>query len=570
MLAIMSAVAWLAVTNLRLALLGSFSLDEFQYGHAGWRIARGEVIYTDFFEHHFPLLHQLLGLIWRFLDDDPNHLLTLRLWMLPVFALAVLAGCRINRRENGRWALVTAAVLLAVPTLSSMATQIRPDVLSAALFLSALAVLYPSRLSPVVRGFLAGFLLVAATWGTLKVAYYGLPFAAALVADAVTWKQRKGSLWLGHFPAFLAGVVAALLPIAAYLTTTGSWGDWYRWCIRFSFQHQWHYPGFSWRGNLDQLVQHSWWLVPLAAVGVGMTIRRFMRQDADSWVGDPDLLLLASLVTTFASFAWQSAPYLYSLVPFTLVLCVFAGRGLVGLARWLLSPSLPVPLRVFASVLLVLLAVGQQRRLDFAFAKLIANDNTSQRDRLARMNAMTAPDESVFHVWGGQISRPAPHYFYFLEAVTMQLEAARLRRELVPAMVEKKVMVYLHHDLFPRLVPEMRAYLVTNFQPLEAGLWVWGRGYQVVREAEGAAAQGEVVALRDGRYFVWPPEALDHGTLEIAGQPVREPIVELHAGRYPLVYRSDGERAVDEIFVMWLPADGRTFEPRPELKPRLE
>jgi hypothetical protein len=32
-----------------------FTIDEYQYGHATWLVARGELPYVDFYEHHFPL-----------------------------------------------------------------------------------------------------------------------------------------------------------------------------------------------------------------------------------------------------------------------------------------------------------------------------------------------------------------------------------------------------------------------------------------------------------------------------------------------------------------------------------
>lgn len=558
---------WTITEVLHLAWVGAYALDEYQYAHAGWRIAHGEVIYRDFFEHHLPLVHQLAALVWRLVGDHPDQLQALRALMLPIWALALVAGCWVNRRSCGRFALATVPAVLAVPTLSWMATQLRPDPLAAALFLGALALLYPSRLSPRLRAVLAGAATVAALWATLKVAYYGLILPAALVADLLRRPGERAFLlrpW-----SFVAGAVAALVPIGLYLTVTGSWADWYRWCIAFSFEHQWHYPGFPWQRNLGQIVQHSFWLFPFALVGVLATVRSIRAGFAgdapedDAATARADLLLLGALVTALASVVWQSAAYLYSLVPFTLLLAVLAARGWVVAFRAVARPggALGRAGGRFALALLALLVVGEQRRTDFAFAKLRQDDNTAQRVRLARLGSMTTPETPVFHVWGGQLSRPSVHYFYVLEAVTMQLQHDRLRRELVPAMIEHGAPVYLHHDLFPRLVPEMRAYLLDNFQPLDADLWVYGRRYVV---PENGVLDEAFFAIRDGRYFVSPLAALEGGgTLSIDGRPLQAPIVGLAKGRHAIRYRGPAR----ELFLIWLPADGVPFTPRPELKP---
>jgi len=553
-----AAVAWLALGHLRLTLFAPFALDEFEYAHAGWRIARGDVIYRDFFEAHHPLLMQLAALLWLGLDDQPVHLGTLRFLMLPVLALAIAAACVINRRFCRGWSAVTAVVLLMIPTLSSMATQLRPDPLAAALFLAALAVLYGRRLAPAGRGLLAGTLLVATFWGTLKVVYYGLAFPAALLADLQAGRREERGGLLGSPAFFLLGTALGLVPIALYLSATGTWDDWYRWCIAFAFRHQEHYPGFPWQRNFGQLVRHSFWLLPAAAVGVAATVRRLAgRADAGR---HPDLLLLASLPATFVSFAWQTAAYLYSLVPFTLVLGIFAARGLVAATDWSLATARRQRGGVFVAVALALLFAGELRRAGDGLRRLLVPDNSQQIRVLGRLGAMTDPEDAVFHPFGGQISRPAVHYFYFLEPATRLLEEERLRRELVPAMIEHRVTVYLHdRDLFPRLVPELQAYLLGHFLPYDETIWVWGRRYAA---GPSAAVEGDFVARRDGRHFVWPPAAA--ADLLLDGRPAGGPIFDLAAGRHRVAY--DG--GLGEIFILWLPRDGRPFPPRPELLSR--
>ncbi len=556
--AIGALVVFFWLEHLHLALDKKYSFDEFQYAHGAWLIAQGEVIYRDFFEHHFPLIHQLMSLVFLAAgDEDPSHLIYLRLLMLPFLTLTLAAAWRVNAAVSGRFSAVTMLLVLMVPSFSMMATEVRPDPLAFSLFLAALAVLYSQRLAPRWRGFVSGFLVVAALWGTLKVAYYGLVFPAALVADLVARRSdpARGRYLLGHPLAFLAGGAAAAAPIALYLTWTSSWGAWFEWCIRWSFVHQLHYPGFLWTRNFMQLLAQSFWLFPLAVVGLVATLRA--RPGASS----PDWLLLGCAATTMASFAWQSAAYLYSLIPFTVVLCIFAGRGLVTSMRFF--RGLKAPLGAFAAVLLALVVVVEVQRARTGIDRLLAVTNDEQHALLARVHRLTRPDEPVLNIAGGQIARPSVHFFYFFEAVIRQLKHDVFAYELPRSLVERGGVAYMPSERFGRLPEPLRRFLLENFQPYDRELWFWGRRYPVPPDGELTA---QFVATRDGRYFVWPLAAPRTGELEIGGQILTAPVVELTAGRHPVSYRG----GASELFVIWLPADGQPFEPGPEVKPGLQ
>lgn len=566
-----AVLVWEGSQTLRFSLEKAYSVDEFQYAHGAWKVAQGEVIYRDFFEHHFPLVHQILGLVWTGLDDNPHNIRVLRLAMLPFLALTVFAAASLNRRWlHRRWGhatgWVTAIVLLAMLNFQSLATEIRPDPIALSLFLTALAVLGSRRLSPAVRGALSGALLTVSVWGSQKVLYYGLVFPAAFLADllALRRERRRGSprhaFLLGHPPAFAAGSLAVLVPIGLYLLITGSADDWFHWCLQWSFVHQTHYPSVSWMTNLEGFTLDHVALYPFAAVGVWQSLRRLRRlrrlqrsPRADS----PEVLLLGALVTATASYVWQTAAYLYSLLPLTAMLSIFAARGLVWCFRALRVLARPRPrLAAYATVLLVLLLVGELSHVRTAFARMLRVQNAPQHEMLQEIADMTTVDDPVYNITGNQVTRPAVHYFYFTDAVVRSLLADRLAEEIPEAILRKGCTVYSHDNRAETLPRPLQAFLLDHFQPVSRDLWLWGQRYE---PAEGRL-EDSFLAVREARYYVEPPEALERGALRIDGRPVTTPVVELGRGVHAVEYRG----AVREFSLLWLPRDGKR-RPRVEL-----
>nr|WP_211194729.1 hypothetical protein [Pyxidicoccus fallax] len=562
------ALGVLGLQAVRLALHKAFSIDEFQYAHAAWLVARGQVPYRDFFEVHFPLVYQVLAPLFGVLGDDPLNVLALRAAMLMPLAGACTAVAVLNRREGRLAAWLAPVLLLAQPAFTRFATEVRPDALAIALFLGALALLSvrpaaPARDSaagepeppahPVtpMRGFAAGALFVAAVWGSQKVLFYGGLVGAVLVVDLILRRGRAPAL-VPTPRAFLAGAGAVLVIVAAYLTATRSWAAWWQWCFVWASEHQRHYPGFSPGKYLLPVLEEQPWLFTLAALGVAASARRWWRSGRARW-SDPDLLLLLAVPATFGSYALQRAPFPYSLLPFLGVLAPFMARGVAEVFGWLKPPLA----RVAGAVVLVALLAAQGVRLE---ALLDGGGNARQREVLARIATLTGPEDVAYDNSGGYVSRPHAHFYFYTDAYLRGAIASTLAREIPEALVASGCVLRVEDLRSSGLPPALRQFLAEHYQPLDGDISLWGQRYET---AEGHTLEGRFLAVREGRYFVEPEVALTRGALFIDGVRMTAPEFPLSRGPHSVRY----EGPAGTFHLLWLPRDGRRWTPRPGLPP---
>lgn len=550
-IAFVAALAWFTWQALRLALEKHFSIDEFQYAHAAWLVAHGQVPYRDFFEVHFPLVYQVLAPVFLIAGDNPGAVLGLRAGMLVFLTLACGAAALANR-EQGRFAMLAApALLLAVPSVVAFATEIRPDPAAFALFLASVAVLR-LRASDAACAFASGLLLVGAAWGSQKAAFYGAIFAPALLVDLATGRAGAGTAarrLLRSPLAFAGGVAGGAAIVALYLTVTHSWAPWWAWCIAWAAEHQQHYPGFSWRRYFDPTLLDSLWLFALAAIGTASTVRSLATRGYEA-LRDPDLILLAALPSTFASFALQRAPYPYSFVPFLGVTAVFAARAIGFLLR---TP--PALRAVFATILLVIAGLQSAALREFG-----AVSNARQLTVLARIAELTTASDAAYDNAGGYVARPHATWYFYTDEFLRQALPDVLARDVPRAILEHGAVLHLASIRSKSLPTSLKAFLGQHFQPVDGDIALWGQRYDV--PATGRL-DGSFLAVRHDRYFVTPPEAFAHGTLTIDGEPVRTQVFTLAKGAHQIAYV--GRPGTLEI--LWLPRDGRPWQPQRGLKP---
>ncbi len=502
-----------------------YSIDEFQYAHASWLVARGAIPYVDFFEFHTPLPYQLGALVFAWLPDDPEGIRWLRLLNLSALLAILVSSVSLVKR----WAndpkvrpLAPALVvcLLGTPEFVSLATEFRPDVLALAFFLMALAALnvWPDdRRAARVGGVCVGL----AVWSSQKALLYGTIFALAFLRD-VFGPRRHGDgrkLWLRAPGRFVLGFLLTAGLCAAYLLSTGSMKAWFDSCFVWAAYHERHYPGFSaWR-YLGPTLLYNPVLVALAAIGVARTRQhRF-------W-------LVAGLLATLGSFIKARAPFPYALLPFLAMCAIAAALGSAALRS-----------RRLALCALWSIALCGGARL----ATSIRDDNHAQHETLALLGRLTAPDEPVFDSSGQATARPHVGHRFYTSALIRHLEADALARDIPRDLRSSGCIAVLRDLRYDGLPASVKTLIEARYQPYTPDLWLWGRKLE----------PGALEVPRTGRYFIEPEAAFAHITID--GHVLREPEIELPAGTHSVAV--DAAAAGAQAYLLWLPRDGQRWRP---------
>ena len=122
-----------------------FSPDEFEHLHAAWSVSKGLLPYRDFFEHHTPWLHFFLAPFFRFYDVDTKvadaqaFFFFARTWMWIFTGMILVLTFWVARLwRDARVGCVAVLFLGNTRTFLDKTIEVRPDVLSAALWLACL------------------------------------------------------------------------------------------------------------------------------------------------------------------------------------------------------------------------------------------------------------------------------------------------------------------------------------------------------------------------------------------------------------------------------------------------
>ena len=196
--------------------------DEAEFLQAGVKMARGERLYVDFFEHHPPLHFEMLKALVT--PDVDAYVLRARLVTLLFGTIAFALAALLVWRASGRWTAVVifAGLLLASGHLWRRAfIDVRPEALALALmWLGAVLILIPRRavLSGIGIGCVAMACAINPKWPIVSVVL-GVIFLIDVVRAG--WKAFLTSVAIGTaIAATSIATIAALCDFRRFVDCT--------------------------------------------------------------------------------------------------------------------------------------------------------------------------------------------------------------------------------------------------------------------------------------------------------------------------------------------------------------
>ncbi|MFI5323401.1 MAG: ArnT family glycosyltransferase [Thermodesulfobacteriota bacterium] len=203
----------------------SFNRDELEHIHTAWKIAHGQKIFTDFFQHHHPFFDYMITPVINTYGSTVDTLFVARYIMLALTAciLAVtyaLAVKVFKNREVGVLSLILTSTFVAFFMKS---IEIRPDVpetLTGLLAVYFLFAYYDKRSSWSLIA--SGAMLSASFLFLQKAIELIIPIGGLFLYDVIKKRRpfRDAAIYAGAF-------MAVLTPYYIYLLIEGSFGRYY-------------------------------------------------------------------------------------------------------------------------------------------------------------------------------------------------------------------------------------------------------------------------------------------------------------------------------------------------------
>jgi hypothetical protein len=506
-----------------------FTVDEYQYGHATWLVAEGQIPYVDFYEHHFPLSYSLHALALPTEGDFSDRALWLRkvAFIYAAAASLALGVASWAVARSAPMALLCAGLPAAFGFGLMSAVDYRADGFAAFGWLIALSMLEANRVWR--RRWVAavcGLITCMAVLMTQKMVFLA---GGALALMWLTDRLRASRSGAGpgpflRFPVTFFGAAGAcgglFLAVGAVL---GMLGPGWEYTIQFGFEHEALYhdvPLTDYTAPfLAETPLSTWPVVLVALLSLFAPVNRF-------W-------LVPVAVTVLGGFLIRAQfPYNYVLLCYLAVHC--GVRGFIGLMEQIPKGS-PLPVRPL--VLLLPLAVVPDQ-LDFV---LRATNNAHQLALLNKVQRFTGLDSSVIDGAGAALFRNHASEYWYHGSAHRKLWADYFENHLIDDFRASQSLFWIRDFRTDELPRHVRRYLVDHY--VRAGGDLQALGF-FARPTRDAPSRFEIDVVLAGDYFVHPivpgsvPPAVasnrdaDSGSIWIDGDRVTGDSVELDLGKH--------------------------------------
>ncbi|HVY55486.1 MAG TPA: glycosyltransferase family 39 protein [Thermodesulfobacteriota bacterium] len=246
----------------------TFDRDEFEHIHTAWKMANGQRIYVDFFQHHHPFFDYMLIPVIRAYGSTIDTLFVGRYVMLVLTAciLAVTYALAVKIFKSREVGVIGLILTSAFTAFYMKSIEIRPDVPEALTGLLAVYFLFTYYDNRSSLSLIASALSLAISLLFLQKALeLILPIGGVLLYDVIKKRVpiRDAAIYAGAF-------VAALAPYYAYLLLDGSFVIYYEmnWLVNLYIPQL-----FGKLGSLSVLVQENTVTFVLYFVGAVSLIR---------------------------------------------------------------------------------------------------------------------------------------------------------------------------------------------------------------------------------------------------------------------------------------------------------
>lgn len=210
-----------------------FDRDELEHIHTAWKIARGQEIYVDFFQHHHPFFDYMITPVINTYGSTVHTLFAGRYVMLLftacILAVTYLLALRIFK--NSEVGLLSIMLTSAFTAFFTKSIEIRPDVPQALTGLLAVYFLFTYYEKKSLRSLITSAVFLAVSFLFLqKAVVLIIPIAGILLYDVFKRRVRfKDAMLYG------AAFVASLLPYYIYLVIDGSFERYFEmnWLVNY-------------------------------------------------------------------------------------------------------------------------------------------------------------------------------------------------------------------------------------------------------------------------------------------------------------------------------------------------
>ncbi|MFP6605377.1 MAG: hypothetical protein VCC19_02275 [Myxococcota bacterium] len=504
-----------------------FTVDEYQYGHATWLVAQGQIPFVDFFEHHFPLSYVLHAPLFTFERDFVASALLLRKIVFVYWVLVglIAAGtCFAVTRDR----LAAALVAFVPPSFGfglMSAVDYRADNLASVYYAACLLLLEWNRdRSNRTLAIVCGLLAATAVAMTQKLAFFaGGTLTVMLVIDQVALYRGSDRRPFIALPlpflasgtllgAVLIGIAAALGMLPAGIEAT----------IVQAIEHEQVYDRFSVfeKGFVTRFWTMTWPTTSAILVfAAGFVLTRAGR----FW--------LIPMAFSVLGLWLYSSPYPYNFVFLCWTIGVAAVRGFAVFVKAL---EARIPALQNSGVLLYLLPLAVLSS-QFSFVAG-ASTNAHQLRVLSKIEKFGEPTDAVIDSAGGAMFSPHASYYFYHGNAHRRMFRDYFATELVDDYRRSQALFWIWDNRSQKLEKGPRDYLARHYVHGGNGLYVLGVRTPVTREQTRRLVFD---AVRAGTYRVFPSgrgpgrrvPTRDHD-LEFDGAPLVGDRIHLEAGKH--------------------------------------